>query len=473
MAEANGNRSLLHPDFIRLAFEAAAQGGGILVVRLPERCEPAGCVVCEWLAGEPSIVWHATLGQDHAAFVRLERPSGAALERAAGRLRKRFAEAGTAASETDAAIGFALLELPAGGSKEDVESALLRAVREAMTSAERQWAERGFRQEAASEDGSEAVIGSLAAPLPVFGPAEPVSTAALLFERNPAVQAVVICDHGRQIGLIGKESLHRLLSGQFGLSLYWNRPVAKIMDADPLIVEANTAVETVSRMAMAREIDKLYDMVIVTRDGRLAGAASIRSILECVTKLRMEAARSANPLTGLPGNVGIRRELARRIEAGRPFAVLYADLDYFKWFNDCFGFRKGDDMIRYTAEVLQHVVQHAGKPGDFVGHIGGDDFIVMTEADDPEAVCRQIIRRFDDGASAFHDTGIMPVTDREGQAVDAKGVSISLAIASWNGAVPAHPDMFAELAAKLKKQVKNMRGSAYIHKQLGVEVEDE
>src|SRR5690606_27503313 len=127
------------------------------------------------------------------------------------------------------------------------------------------------------------------------------------------------------IGILMKEKLHQLLAGQFGLPLYWSRPVSRIMDDEPLIVDSELPIEHVSQMAMSREFDKLYDVVTITKKGELAGVATIRSILESITKLRTEAARGANPLTGLPGNDGIERELKRRIRAGRPFAVIYAD----------------------------------------------------------------------------------------------------------------------------------------------------
>src|SRR5690606_8199910 len=119
-------------------------------------------------------------------------------------------------------------------------------------------------------------------------------------------------------------------------------------------------------LAMARDFSQLYDVVIITREGQMIGTASIRSILESMTVMRTEAARTANPLTGLPGNEGIQRELRRRIERQRPSAVIYADLDYFKWFNDYFGFGLGDELIRFLAELLSGIVQQEGKPEDFV-----------------------------------------------------------------------------------------------------------
>ena len=232
-------------------------------------------------------------------------------------------------------------------------------------------------------------IGSLAKPIPTFYISSLVSDVAKMFEANQHVQGAVIVNQGRPVGLVMKENMNQLLAGQFGLPLYWSRSIEKIMDDDALIVDAGLSVEQVSQLAMGRDISRLYDVVTITQDSMLLGAASIRSILECITNLRTEEARTANPLTGLPGNASIQREMQRRIEAGKPFSIIYADLDCFKWFNDFFGFTHGDELIRFMASVLQDATNHAGEQVDFVGHIGGDDFIVFSETADPDMMCKR------------------------------------------------------------------------------------
>src|SRR5690606_27568898 len=157
------------------------------------------------------------------------------------------------------------------------------------------------------------------APYPTFATGARVSELAYLFETNPKAQGAVIVEEGRPVGLLMKEKLHQLLAGQFGLPLYWSRPVGKIMNDQPLIVDEQMPVEHVSQLAMARDFSQLYDVVVITKAGQMIGTASIRSILESMTVMSTEAARTANPLTGLPGNEGIQRELRRRIDMQRPF----------------------------------------------------------------------------------------------------------------------------------------------------------
>ncbi|MDQ0058806.1 GGDEF domain-containing protein [Paenibacillus harenae] len=311
--------------------------------------------------------------------------------------------------------------------------------------------------------GKPIAIGQLAAPFPVFQSRTLVSEVAYMFDTNPKAPGVIIVADNRPVGLLMKEKLHQLLAGQFGLPLYWNRGVERIMNDQPLIVDENMPVEQVSQLAMNRHYAHLYDVVIITRNGQLAGAASIRSILECMTAMRTEAAREANPLTGLPGNEGIQTELHRRIQACRPFAVIYADLDYFKWFNDCFGFGLGDGMIRYLADTLGKELEQHGTPGDFVGHIGGDDFIIVAEAANAEMICQSLITRFEAGVKAFYGgVEVTSVEDRHGNVVEQEGVALSLSLMVWDGIVPLTPEDIPRLAAKLKKRAKSLKGSVYV-----------
>src|SRR5579864_6356115 len=111
---------------------------------------------------------------------------------------------------------------------------------------------------------------------------------------------------------------------------------------------------------------------------------------------RVEVDASLSPLTRLPGNLAIEAELRRRIEAGQAFAVLYLDLDHFKAFNDVYGFTHGDEAIQLLARITVDTVHRRGTPSDFVGHIGGDDFIVATQPDRGEEIAASIVAEFDE-----------------------------------------------------------------------------
>ena len=125
--------------------------------------------------------------------------------------------------------------------------------------------------------------------------------------------------------------------------------------------------------------------------------------VKAVTR-RSQAMRDVSPLTGLPGNHRISLELDRRIDEGGPFALAYADLDNFKAFNDHYGFMRGDQVIRFCAHCLLEAAKGLG--GDtFVGHVGGDDFVVLMDASVAKRYAERATREFDDGILDFYDTG--------------------------------------------------------------------
>ncbi len=190
--------------------------------------------------------------------------------------------------------------------------------------------------------------------------------------------------------------------------------------------------------------------------------ARVRMVLR-----RTSADLEANPLTRLPGNVSIQRELERRIASGEAYAVCYLDLDRFKAFNDHYGFKRGDEVIQRTAEILLKAVNAHGTPGDFVGHIGGDDFIAMTAKDRADALCEVIIQAFDAMAPQLYDAedrarGHLLHTDRKGQQVKVPLLSISIAVVTNEGGQVTHPGQIAKIGAELKAYAKQFDRSVYV-----------
>jgi diguanylate cyclase (GGDEF)-like protein len=182
---------------------------------------------------------------------------------------------------------------------------------------------------------------------------------------------------------------------------------------------------------------------------------------------RRELEGGANPSTRLPGNVAIEHAIRRRIENNQPFAVCYTDLDNFKAYNDTYGFLKGDAVIQQTAHVLLAAVEQAGNRDDFVGHIGGDDFIVITSPNRAELVCARAIEAFDALAPLFYDAetrtlGYIDAHDRQGRPMRFPFVSLSIAVVSNGQRAILHLAEVAQRAVELKKRAKEIVGSAYV-----------
>lgn len=187
----------------------------------------------------------------------------------------------------------------------------------------------------------------------------------------------------------------------------------------------------------------------------------VKSILR-----RIDMNRNANPLTGLPGNVEIQRELDRRIGRNQIFSVIYADLDHFKAYNDVYGFFKGDIAIKLTADILSDASK-SSDTGCFIGHVGGDDFIVIIEPDVVDRVCNEIIEAFDLRIRTLYDSedlkrGHIVTYNRQGHMETFPLMAISLAAVSNKFKTFTSYLEVAEVAAELKKKAKEIKGSSYV-----------
>ncbi len=182
---------------------------------------------------------------------------------------------------------------------------------------------------------------------------------------------------------------------------------------------------------------------------------------------RVEVDASLSPLTRLPGNLAIEAELRRRIETNEPFAVLYSDLDNFKAFNDVYGFTHGDEAIQLVATTSVDLVRRRGTPQDFVGHIGGDDFIIVTLPDRAEEIAREIIDSFDRDIRHLYNEqdlrqGYIETRDRRGTLNRFPIMSLSIAIISNQQRKLENYAQIGEAAAELKRYAKSIGGSVYV-----------
>jgi diguanylate cyclase (GGDEF)-like protein len=182
---------------------------------------------------------------------------------------------------------------------------------------------------------------------------------------------------------------------------------------------------------------------------------------------RVEVDSSLSPLTRLPGNLAIEAELRRRIDVNAPFAVLYLDLDNFKAFNDVYGFTHGDEAIQLVASTAVDVIRRRGTPEDFIGHIGGDDFIIVTLPERSEEIAREIIDMFDRDIRKLYNAqdlrqGYIETRDRRGSLNRFPIMSLSVAIVSNEQRPLENYAQIGEAAAELKRYAKSIGGSVYV-----------
>lgn len=311
-------------------------------------------------------------------------------------------------------------------------------------------------------------IGDIIQYSPTVSPTTLVCEIEELFSDN-LIAGVVVVNDTKPIGLVMKNKLYFQLGTNYGVSLYHRRPIKKLMDNKPLIVNADLPLEAVSQMAMNRKEQNIYDFIIVVKDDTYLGTVSIIHLLKHLTNLQIKCAYHANPLTGLPGNLLIEERLKNIITKQQLFAVLYIDLDNFKAFNDKYGFEHGDKVILLTAGILSASVgQKSNSDGqDFIGHIGGDDFIIITHPDNIEKLCETIISMFDQEiASMYNDydrqKGYIEVKNRRGLTEFFPLMTISIAVVSNKYRKITNYLEVGEIAAEIKKHAKAYHKSIWI-----------
>ena len=243
-----------------------------------------------------------------------------------------------------------------------------------------------------------ATAGELCFSPPVMPPDAICDLAWRAFGSDPHLYAIpVVSTDGRPVGLLRRHHVLETFARPFSHELFGKKPCEVLMDRAPLVVDVGLSLEALSKRMVAAEQRYLIDGFILTQDDRYVGMGTGFELMKRITAMQIAAARYANPLTGLPGNVPINETNDSLIDAQRPFVVAYADLDHFKPFNDLYGYHLGDELIALCGQILG---QHSDPEDDFVGHLGGDDFIVVLQSEDWQNRLGQALARFDAEARA-------------------------------------------------------------------------
>lgn len=239
--------------------------------------------------------------------------------------------------------------------------------------------------------------------------------------------------------------------------------VAFVLFLRGIIINPLAKLEDATHRISVGEFNQTIDIKQDDEIGLLAN--SFNEMLVNLVRIREEA-KGSNPLSGLPGNNVIIKHIDAMIEAKREFAVIYGDLDNFKAYNDKYGFSKGDDAILYTRDCFLESARKFGNADTFVGHEGGDDFVIVTPFDTWEAICKGITSAFDAGVRQFYNEndakqGFIDSMDRQGRRMRFPLMSISLAVASNHFKPITDHRLFVQIAAEMKKVVKKTEGSCY------------
>jgi len=239
---------------------------------------------------------------------------------------------------------------------------------------------------------------------------------ATLFLQNEKLHAVAVIDGTRPVGLINRSHFMNEFSKLYYREVWGRKHCLVHANLAPRLIERNHNVDELIGILTSDDQRYLTDGFIVTENGRYVGLGTGEQLVRSVTETRIEAARHANPLTFLPGNIPISQHIERLLGNGAEFVACYADLNNFKPFNDQYGYWRGDEMIRLVARIIS---AHCDPQRDFVGHVGGDDFIILYQSEGWQTQCQQITEEFGRLAVALFDesarlAGGIQADDRHG-----------------------------------------------------------
>jgi diguanylate cyclase (GGDEF)-like protein len=220
-----------------------------------------------------------------------------------------------------------------------------------------------------------------------------------LFNRLPDLHAVAVVEHQEPVALINRRSFMDRYALPYHRELFGKRPCLLFANASPVIIEKSMTVEQMAKLLASDDQRYLADGFVITDNGKYAGLGTGENLVRAVTEVRIEAARYANPLTFLPGNIPISSHIARLLGNDAGFHACYVDLNHFKPFNDQYGYWQGDEVLKFAAAVLADVCDPTR---DFLGHVGGDDFLILFQSDDWQERVLRAIHVFNEGAQRFY-----------------------------------------------------------------------
>lgn len=281
-----------------------------------------------------------------------------------------------------------------------------------------------------------------------------------LFYNDPKKLSIPVVKNNYPIGLVWRSSLLEKLSTPYGRALNNRLTAENHLANGTVIVDMSESLDHVSDKILQCHDDRLPWHFIITRDSEYLGIGSVRDLLQEITHQKIQYASYSNPLTQLPGNVPIYQHVDNLLKNKSKFYLAYFDLNHFKPFNDIYGYSDGDQVIKFLANIIS---QHC-ELSDFIGHVGGDDFIAVFERDNWQVSCHNIIESFDASIKEFYkqehiDAEGIESYSRQGELVKFPLLSLAIGV--------VRPDLYrctthhqvAELASAAKKEAKKFPSS--------------
>jgi diguanylate cyclase (GGDEF)-like protein len=280
-----------------------------------------------------------------------------------------------------------------------------------------------------------------------------------IFQSNAELHALAVVAEQRPVGLINRRVFMDRLTLPFQRELLGKRQCSLFMDKTPRLVERSSGVSDMINLLTSDDQRYLSEGFIIVDNGIYIGLGTGEQLVRMVTEHRLEAARHANPLTFLPGNIPISQHIEKLLRNKKHFHAAYCDLNHFKPFNDQYGYWRGDEMIRLLSGV---VLTGVDSRLDFIGHVGGDDFVVIFQSEDWLERCHTIVRTFNERARGLFDAeaierGGIEAEDRNGQPAFFPLTTLAVGVVNINPARFRRAEHVASAAAVAKRQAKRFK----------------
>ncbi|MFC3115457.1 bifunctional diguanylate cyclase/phosphodiesterase [Cellvibrio fontiphilus] len=244
-------------------------------------------------------------------------------------------------------------------------------------------------------------------------PSTTAETLVKMFRADVRLTCVPVVDQGKPLGMVSRAEILNVFSRRFAHELYAQKPVAEFVSPLSIIVDINTDLKTVGQLISEDPQQNLSVDFIVSDNNQYVGVGKVRDLLRSITEEKLRAARHSNPLTQLPGNVPLYEWVDHLLLNKTTFVVAYCDINHFKPFNDAFGYTAGDEVIVNLGRILCEAID---SKQDFVGHVGGDDFILVFCAQNWQERCEQVLAEF-----ARMSASLLPPDNAEFWSADRQG----------------------------------------------------
>ena len=285
-----------------------------------------------------------------------------------------------------------------------------------------------------------------------------------IFQADTDLPALAVLSNGLPVGIVNRRRFLERYTLPYFPEVYGRKSCATLMESNPLLIEISQPLEELIHVLTAEDQRYLNDGFVLVDAGKYVGIGTAEQLVRSVTELRIEAARHANPLTFLPGNIPTSEHVRRLLLGGTHFCASYCDLNHFKAFNDRFGYWQGDKMIRLLASVI---TRECDPERDFAGHIGGDDFIVLLQSEDWQSRCVRMIETFNAAAPTLYDPlarerGYIESEDRQGNPTRFPMTTLSIGVLQVAPADFNRPEDVAAAAAAAKHQAKRSNAGLFV-----------